>query len=98
MPPLAKRQTAPAPNDTPLASVLPSSAFPGRVFLRCDEVAKAVECSPQHVADLCHEGTIRGAVNVAGTVNSRRISCWRIPVASYEAWIKRKSNIEAYQE
>ena len=82
----------------PLASVLPASAFPGRLFLRCDEIAKVVLCTPQHVANLCHNGTIRGAVSVASGTNTSRPSFRRIQVTAYEAWIKGKSNIGAFQE
>ena len=77
----------------PLSAILSATVFPGRVFVKCDEVAKVVGCTPRHIHNLCMDGTIRGAVCVGGDMNQKKAAFWRIPVAVYDAWVKRKSNI-----
>ena len=81
----------------PLAAVLSARAFPGRTALRCDEVALVVRCTSRHVLDLCIEGTIRNASNLATDPKKTREAAVRIPVADYDAWIKRRSNIPELQ-
>ena len=83
--------------EAPLAAVLSAQAFPGRTALRCDEVARVVRCTSRHVLDLCIEGTIRNASNLASDPKKTRETAVRIPVADYDAWIKRRSNIPELQ-
>lgn len=77
-----------------VGSIAPHTVFPGRTVLRCHEVARVMGCTARHIADLCAEGTIRGATNIAGENNRGNPSFWRIPVDAYEAWIKRRSNLD----
>ena len=81
----------------PLSAVLSAKAFPGRTTLRCDEVARIVRCTSRHVLDLCVEGTIRNASNLASDPRKTCEAAVRIPVADYDAWIKRRSNIPELQ-
>ena len=81
------------PDDSTLASILPAAAFPRRELLRCGEVARVLGCSPQHIANLAASGAIPDAQNVDQAGSTKRVSSWRIPVASYEAWIKSRSNL-----
>ena len=82
----------------PMKHMLSPVQFPGRAALSVRQVAEAVGATPHHIRDLCREGTIRGAVNIGEPVNTRRLNYWRIPCSAYDAWLRRKSNIEAYQE
>ena len=89
---LSKPPPAPA---SPLRSLLSAEVFPGRRTVTCSEVAKVLSLGEQHIRNLCDDGTILGAVNVAGSLNAKRKAYWRIPVSAYDAWLKRQSNVEA---
>ena len=84
----ALRPPLPAPID-PAAPGLIRSLYPDCAFLTCAQVAKAINCGARHIADLCSEGSIQGAVSIAGSGNVRNRNFWRIPVACVEAWLKQ---------
>jgi hypothetical protein len=76
----------------PLATIV----FPGRNVLMIHEVAKALNCTNQHVIDLIVEGQIV-AVDIGGpaeviankTASSKTARrCLRIPVASYDNFLR----------
>ena len=87
----------PAQEELPLSAVLTHTLFPGRTALRCEEVAHAVGVKPRHIRNLCADGTIIGAFSISNDRNEKRVGYWRIPVSAYDAWIRRKSNIDALQ-
>lgn len=66
-----------------------SLLFPGRKTLYVSEVAQRLEVTDQHVIDLIEEGNM-GAINVGG--GSRKF--WRIPVAEYEKFLKKRSSLK----
>lgn len=78
------------------ASVLSLTCFKGRTVLHCSEVARAVGCTTRHIRDLCAEGTLKGAFNVAGDNNRRNGNFWRIPVSAYTHWIKGKTTAPTF--
>ena len=65
--------------------------YPDRAFLTCEQVAKAMNCGRRHIATLCEEGSIQGAVSISSDRNERRKNVWRIPVPVVEAWIKQRA-------
>ena len=65
--------------------------FPGRTSLMVQEVARALEIDDKHVVSLILEGLL-GAVEVTGKGNKTSREHWRIPVASFDEYIRRRGN------
>ena len=62
--------------------------FPGRSVLYPGECAERLNVSLQHIIDLIDEGQL-GAVNIGGGERKH----YRIPVAEWEKFLKRRSSI-----
>ena len=89
----AKDLSAEQQEELPLSSVLAHAVFPGRSSLYCHEVAHVTRTTPQHIRNLCMNGTIRGAFSISGRANEVKTGFWRIPVSAYDAWIVDNSNL-----
>jgi hypothetical protein len=88
----------PLQDELPLDSIKSHAVFPGRVTLYVREVAAKLQVTEQHVINLIEGGRLH-AVNIAkdikgGTTKSGRTKAefWRIPVASYDAFIDASRN------
>ena len=92
-PPKAETQ-----EELPLFSVLAHDVFPGRNALLCHEVARVTRTTARHIRNLCADGTLEGAFSISGDKNESKVGYWRIPVSAYDAWLKRKSNMLAFQK
>jgi len=66
--------------------------FPGRSMLMVQEVADALGVTDRHVVTLINEQLI-GAVEITGRGNKTSAEHWRVPVAAYDDYIRRRSNI-----
>lgn len=104
---MLKRETA-AQYELEIVPVLSHEAFPGRRFITVAEFAEPAGLTIQHVLDLIEEGEL-AAVDFRGKVrtdddsfpaakpsqmgNKTARRCLRIPVAAYDAFIKRRSTL-----
>jgi len=67
---------------------LASLTFAGRTVLSVREVAKRLAIDEQQVRDLIEEGKLH-AINIGGGGRKH----WRIPVASFERFLKERSSL-----
>jgi hypothetical protein len=74
-----------------LPGMLSHRLFPGRISITVMEVAKAVDCDHKHVLDLIKEGVL-GAIEITGRGNLSSREKWKIPVDSWDDFIRRRSN------
>lgn len=65
--------------------------FPGRSMLMVPEVAKALGVDEKQVISLINEQLL-GAVEITGRGSKSGREHWRIPVAAYDDYIRRRSN------
>lgn len=73
-----------------LSSVLPHAIFQGRSTLLVREVATALECSEDQVERLINLGELV-AINISGSGQPARRRCLRIPVSSYDQFVKKRA-------
>jgi hypothetical protein len=71
--------------------------FPGRSMLMVPEVAEALGITDKQVVSLINEGLL-GAVEITGKGNKTSREHWRIPVASYDDYVRTRSNAALVQE
>jgi len=76
-----------------LESKLAHRVFPERSMLMVTEVAKALRIDHKQVVALINEGLL-GAIEITGRGNKSSREHWRIPVASYDDYIRRRSNLD----
>jgi hypothetical protein len=75
-----------------LPDMLSHKLFPGRTSLMVPEVAKALDIDEKSVIRLINDALL-GAIEITGRGNKSSREHWRIPVASYDEYVNRRSNI-----
>jgi hypothetical protein len=89
-----------ASDDLPFMSLSKGVLFPGRVTLYLYEVAVALSCTPEHVANLIEKGEL-AALDIRSTPTpvkkGRHCAAvrkfWRVPVSGFEQFVKKRSSL-----